>query len=84
VANKGARTPESNFLNGISNDDNGKHGSLVLWPENLHQYNIWETFENIKENAELLLKEDDKENPHMENCKIFRKKRIRNDSHLYG
>ena len=70
-------TMENVIASGPSNDDASKHVFLVKWKDYTCEENTWETFDNVIENAEDLLKEYYKSNPNMEKDKRFGKEKLR-------
>jgi hypothetical protein len=70
-------TMEKVIASGPSNDDVSKHVFLVKWKDYTHKENPWESFDNVMENKEELLKDYYKENPNMEKDKRFAKEKAR-------
>jgi len=66
---------EKALASGPSSDDTSKHVFFVKWKDYTHEQNTWESFENVMENAEDLLKDYYEGNPNMERDKRFGKER---------
>ena len=57
---------ESIIASGPTDNDHKKHIYLEKWEGFTHEENTWESYENVKESAEDLLKEFYEKNPAME------------------
>jgi hypothetical protein len=67
---------ESIIASGPANDDHTKHVYLVKWEGFTHEENTWESYDNVKESAEDLLKEFYDKNPTMERDGRYGKEKI--------
>ena len=67
---------ESIIASGPSDHDHKKHVYLVKWEGLTHQENTWESYDNVKESAEDLLKEFYEKNPTMEKDSRYGKEKI--------
>ena len=75
-ADDSGRKMESILASGPSNSDPRKHVYLVKWEGFTHEENTWESYDNVKESAEDLLKEFYEKNPTMEKDSRYGKETI--------
>ena len=67
---------ESIIASGPSDSDHRKHVNLVKWEGFTHEENTWESYDNVKQSADNLLKEFYEKNPTMEKYSRYGKEKI--------